>query len=142
MVAHAEGGRSEALIARRPHLYALANALDANAATDGPDAGAWVDPPAGGAARVLGPADDLVTTEAYGVVDPALAELDPINVGLVTLVDIEGAPFSEPSSSSTCPPARRARFAPSPVSRSAPRATGASRPPVCGRSRRRWYVRS
>jgi DNA-directed RNA polymerase specialized sigma24 family protein len=43
---------------------------------------------------VLRPEDDLVTTEAYGVVDAALAELDPIDVGLVTLVDIEGTPFS------------------------------------------------
>jgi DNA-directed RNA polymerase specialized sigma24 family protein len=47
-----------------------------------------------GEARVLRPEDDLVTTEAYGAVDAALAELDPIDVGLVTLVDIEGAPFS------------------------------------------------
>jgi hypothetical protein len=44
-----------------------------------------------GEARVLRPEDDLVTTEAYGVVDAAL---DPIDVGLVTLLDIEGAPFS------------------------------------------------
>lgn len=159
MVAHTEGGRAEALTAQLPHLYALANVLDANAAddlvqetlttaladpdtdttgsglaatltrlaaeggpdvdspavptagsdpdadeaelfypdfyTDGPDAGAWVDSPvAWGEARVLRPEDDLVTTEAYGVVDAALAELDPIDVGLVTLVDIEGAPFS------------------------------------------------
>jgi DNA-directed RNA polymerase specialized sigma24 family protein len=48
-----------------------------------------------GEARVLRPDDALVTTEAYGVVDAALAELDPIDVGLVTLVDIEGAPFSQ-----------------------------------------------
>ena len=159
MVAHTEGGRAEALTAQLPHLYALANVLDANAAddlvqetltsaladpdtdatgsglaatltrlaaegrpdvdspavptagsdpdadeaelffpdfyTDGPDAGAWVDSPvAWGEARVLRPEDDLVTTETYGVVDAALAELDPIDVGLVTLVDIEGAPFS------------------------------------------------
>ncbi len=159
MVAHAEGERAEALTAQLPHLYALANALDANAAddlvqetltsaladpdadttgsglvaalmrladerrpdvespavpatgsdpdadapelfypdfyTDGPDAGAWVESPvAWGEARVLRPEDDLVTTEAYGVVDAALAELDPIDAGLVTLVDIEGAPFS------------------------------------------------
>jgi DNA-directed RNA polymerase specialized sigma24 family protein len=63
--------------------------------TDGPDAGAWVDSPvAWGEARVLRPEDDLVTTEAYGVVDAALAELDPIDAALVTLVDIEGTPFS------------------------------------------------
>jgi DNA-directed RNA polymerase specialized sigma24 family protein len=62
--------------------------------TDGPDAGAWVDPPvAWGEARVLGPEDALVTSEAYGAVDAALAELDPIEVGLVTLVDIDGTPF-------------------------------------------------
>jgi DNA-directed RNA polymerase specialized sigma24 family protein len=159
MVADTQGDRAEALTAQLPHLYALANALDANAAddlvqetltsaladpdtdttgsglaatltrlaaeggpdvdspavptagsdpdadeaelfypdfyTDGPDAGAWVESPvAWGEARVLRPEDDLVTTEAYGVVDAALAELDPIDVGLVTLVDIEGAPFS------------------------------------------------
>ena len=41
--------------------------------TDGPDAGAWVDPPvAWGEARVLRPDDALVTTEAYGVVDAAI----------------------------------------------------------------------
>ena len=47
-----------------------------------------------GVARVLGPEGDLVTTEAYGAVDAALAELDPIDAGLVTLVDIEGAAVS------------------------------------------------
>jgi DNA-directed RNA polymerase specialized sigma24 family protein len=63
--------------------------------TDGPDAGAWVDPPvAWGEARVLRPEDDVVTTEAHGAVDSALAKLDPIDAGLVTLVDIEGTPFS------------------------------------------------
>jgi DNA-directed RNA polymerase specialized sigma24 family protein len=176
MVAHAEGGRAEALTARLPHLYVLANALDANAADDlvretldsalvdpdidttgsglaaaltrlaanvgplsrprpsrapaviptptrpssstptssstAPMPAPGVDPPvAWGEARVLCPADDLVTTEAYGVVDAALAELDPIEVGLVTLVDIEGAGFSEPSLSSTCSPATRERIA-------------------------------
>ena len=160
MVAQTEGDRAEALAAQLPHLYTLANALDANAAddlvqatltsaladsgadttgsglaaalerlaaergpevespavptagsdpdadaaelfypdfyTDGPDAGAWVDSPvAWGEARVLLPDDDLVTAEAYGVVDAALAELDPIDAGLVTLVDIEGAPFGQ-----------------------------------------------
>ena len=159
MIGQAEGGRAQALTAQLPRLYALANALDANAAddlvqetltsaladpdtdttgfglaatltrlaadrgpefespavptagsdpdadeaelfypdfyTDGPDAGAWVDPPvAWGEARVLRPDDELITTEAYGAVDAALAELDPIDAGLVTLVDIEGAPFS------------------------------------------------
>ncbi len=52
--------------------------------TDGADAGAWVDPPvAWREARVLRAEDDLGTTETYGAVDPALAELDPIDVGLV-----------------------------------------------------------
>jgi len=159
MVTLSGGDRAEALTAQLPHLYALANALDANAAddlvqetltsaladpdadttgsvlaaalerlaagrgpyfespaipipgsdpdadeaelfypdfyTDGPDAGAWVDPPvAWGEARVLRPEDDVITAEAYGAVDAALAELDPLDAGLVTLVDIEGAPFS------------------------------------------------
>jgi DNA-directed RNA polymerase specialized sigma24 family protein len=163
MVAHMEGGRAggraEALTAQLPHLYALANALDADAAddlvqetltsaladpdadttgaglagaltrlaadrgpevqspavpipgsdpdadepelfypglyADAPDAGAWVDQPvAWGEARVLGPEDDLVTTETYAAVDAALADLDPIDAGLVTLVDIEGAPLN------------------------------------------------
>jgi DNA-directed RNA polymerase specialized sigma24 family protein len=44
---------------------------------------------------VLGPEDDLVTTETYAAVDTALADLDPIDAGLVTLVDIEGAPFGQ-----------------------------------------------
>ena len=47
-----------------------------------------------GEARVLRPEDDVVTTEAYGAVDSALAKLDPIDASLVTLVDIEGTPFS------------------------------------------------
>ena len=34
MVAHTGGGRAEALTAQLPHLYALANALDADAADD------------------------------------------------------------------------------------------------------------
>jgi predicted anti-sigma-YlaC factor YlaD len=34
VVDHTEGGRAEALTAQLPHLYALANALDANAADD------------------------------------------------------------------------------------------------------------
>jgi hypothetical protein len=33
---------------------------------------------------------------AYGaVVDAALAELDPLDAGLLTLIDIDGAPFSQ-----------------------------------------------
>jgi DNA-directed RNA polymerase specialized sigma24 family protein len=159
MATHPERDRARALTAQLPHLYALANALDANAAddlvqetlasaladpdtdttgsvlaaalerlaaergpdiesptipaagsdpdadeaelfypdfhTDGPDAGAWVDPPvAWGEARVLPPDDDVITAEAYGAVDAALTEIDPVDARLVTLVDIEGAPFS------------------------------------------------
>jgi DNA-directed RNA polymerase specialized sigma24 family protein len=30
----------------------------------------------------------------FGVVDSAIAELDPIDAGLLTLVDIEATPFS------------------------------------------------
>jgi hypothetical protein len=139
MFSHTGGGRAEALTAQLPHLYALANALDADAAddlvqetltsaladpdadttgvglagaltrlavdrgpevqspavptpgsdpdadepelfypgfyADAPDAGAWVDQPvAWGEARVLGPEDDLVTTETYAAVDAALAD--------------------------------------------------------------------
>jgi DNA-directed RNA polymerase specialized sigma24 family protein len=44
---------------------------------------------------VLRPDDDVITTEAYGAVDAALAELDPIDAGLVTLVDIDGAQFGQ-----------------------------------------------
>jgi DNA-directed RNA polymerase specialized sigma24 family protein len=47
-----------------------------------------------GEARVLGPEDDLVTTETYAAVDAALADLDPIDAGLVILIDIEGSPLS------------------------------------------------
>jgi DNA-directed RNA polymerase specialized sigma24 family protein len=159
MFSHTGGGRAEALTAQLPHLYALANALDADAAddlvqetltsaladsdadttgaglagaltrlaidrgpevqspavptpgsdpdadepelfypglyADAPDAGAWVDSPvAWGEARVLGPEDEIVTTETYAAVDAALADLDPIDAGLVTLVDIEGAPLN------------------------------------------------
>ena len=160
MVADVEGDCAEAVTAQLPHLYAIANALNADAAddlvqetltsaladldadttasglagaltrlaavrgpvlespavptagsdpdadaaevyfsefyTEGPDAGAWVDPPvAWGEARVLPPEDDVVTADEYAAVDAALAELDPIDAGLVTLVDIEGAPFSQ-----------------------------------------------
>ena len=44
---------------------------------------------------VLGPEADVLTSELYGVVDAALARLDPIDAGLITLVDIEGAPFEQ-----------------------------------------------
>ena len=66
---------------------------------------------------MLRPDDDVITAEAYGAVDAALAELDPLDAGLVTLVDIEGAPFSRavlqldlPSGDARCRLAR-ARFA-------------------------------
>jgi DNA-directed RNA polymerase specialized sigma24 family protein len=192
MVAHTEGDRAEALIAQLPHLYALANALDANAAddlvqetltsaladpdtdttgsvlaaalerlaaergpdvdspavptagsdpdadeaelfypdfyTDGPDAGAWVDSPvAWGEARVLRPDDALVTTEAYGAVDAALAELVRSTSVSSPSSTSKGRHSARPFSSSTCPPARRATASPEPGSRSAPRSTGTSR---------------
>jgi DNA-directed RNA polymerase specialized sigma24 family protein len=38
--------------------------------------------------------NDPVTIEAHGAVDAALAQLDSIDAGLVTHVDIQGAPFS------------------------------------------------
>ena len=64
--------------------------------SDAPDAGSWIDPPvAWGDTYVLKPDDELVTTEAYGVVDGALGELDPTDRSLLTLVDIEGVPFSQ-----------------------------------------------
>jgi DNA-directed RNA polymerase specialized sigma24 family protein len=60
------------------------------------DAGSWIDPPvAWGNTYVLQPDEELVTTEAYGVVDGALAALDPIDRSLLTLVDIDGVPFSQ-----------------------------------------------
>lgn len=63
---------------------------------DAPDPGGWIDPPvAWGETRVLQPDDELVTTETYGVVDGALGELDPIDRSLLTLVDIDGVPFSQ-----------------------------------------------
>lgn len=64
--------------------------------TDGPDAGAWIDSPVSwGEARVLGPDADVLTSEVYGVVDAALAGLDPVDAALITLIDIEGAPFAQ-----------------------------------------------
>lgn len=63
--------------------------------TDGPDAGAWVDPVvAWGHVRVPSPGDDASFTELDGAVDAALARLDPLDRGLLTLVDIERAPDS------------------------------------------------
>lgn len=46
-------------------------------------------------AQVICPDNDLVSTGAYGVVDAALTELDPLDAGLITLIDIDGAPFSQ-----------------------------------------------
>jgi DNA-directed RNA polymerase specialized sigma24 family protein len=64
--------------------------------TDAADPGGWVQPAvAWGEARVLQPEDDIVTTELYGVVDAALGRLDPIDRTLLTLVDIDGAPFGQ-----------------------------------------------
>ena len=64
--------------------------------SDAPDPGSWIDPPvAWGETHVLQPDDELATTEAYGIVDDALAELDPTDRSLLTLVDIDGMPFSE-----------------------------------------------
>ena len=39
--------------------------------------------------------DELVITETYGVVDGALGQLDPIDRSLLTVVDIDGVPFSQ-----------------------------------------------
>jgi DNA-directed RNA polymerase specialized sigma24 family protein len=64
--------------------------------SDAPDPGGWIDPPvAWGEAHVLQPDQELVTTEAYGIVDDALAQLDPTDRSLLTLVDIDGVPFSQ-----------------------------------------------
>ena len=63
---------------------------------DAPDSGGWIDPPvAWGETRVLQPEDELVTIETFDIVDGALAELDPIDRQLLTLVDIDGVPFSQ-----------------------------------------------
>ena len=63
---------------------------------DAPDPGSWIDlPVAWGETHVLQPDDELVTTEAYGIVDDALAELDPTDRSLLTLVDIDGVPFGQ-----------------------------------------------
>ena len=61
--------------------------------TDAPDASAGVDQPVvWGEARVLGPEDDLVTTETYAAGDAALADLNPIDAGLVTLSSTSKGP--------------------------------------------------
>jgi DNA-directed RNA polymerase specialized sigma24 family protein len=60
------------------------------------DPGAWVEPTvAWGEALVLRPDDEVVTTELYGVVDEALAELDPIDRNLVSLVDFDRVSFGQ-----------------------------------------------
>lgn len=99
LLSHAERGPFEVSKPGRPTAGSDPDADEAELFyrdfyTDGPDAGAWVDPPvAWGEARVLRPAEVSSPTEAYGVVDTALAGLDRIDTALVTPVDIEGAPF-------------------------------------------------
>jgi DNA-directed RNA polymerase specialized sigma24 family protein len=64
--------------------------------SDAPDPGAWIDPPvAWGDSRVLQPDDDVLTTELFSVVDATLGELEAIDRSLLTLVDIDGVPFSQ-----------------------------------------------
>ena len=48
-----------------------------------------------GESRVLRPDDDVLTTELFSVVDAALGELDAVDRSLLTLVDIDGVPFSQ-----------------------------------------------
>lgn len=64
-----------------PHFY-----------LDGPDSGAWVQSPNSwpGGPRVLSPEEDLTTTELYGVVDTAIAQLDADGAQLLALVDMDG----------------------------------------------------
>lgn len=59
---------------------------------EGPDAGAWIDPPNAwpNHNRILGPETDLTTTELYGVVDDALGDLSPLQATAVSLVDFDG----------------------------------------------------
>lgn len=64
--------------------------------SDAPDPGGWIDPPvAWGESHVLQPDDDVLTTELFSVVDAALGQLDAIDQSLLTLVDIDGVPFSQ-----------------------------------------------
>ena len=58
--------------------------------------------------------------------DAALAKLDLIDAGLVTLVDIEGAPFSRAVVELDLPSGEAASASPALGSRSAPRSTGIS----------------
>lgn len=64
-----------------PHFY-----------VDGPDPGAWVQSPNSwpSGPRVLSPEEDLTTTELYGVVDTAIAQLDADGAQLLALVDMDG----------------------------------------------------
>jgi hypothetical protein len=62
----------------------------------------------------------------------AIAALDPIDTGLVTLVDIEGAPFSRAVLEFDLPPARRANASPGLGSRSAARSTSTSKADTFG----------
>ena len=58
---------------------------------DGPDTGRHVDAPnSWGTTNTLRPDDDLVTTELYGVVDSAIAQLTDPQGQLLQLVDIDG----------------------------------------------------
>ena len=95
--------------------------------TDGPDAGAWVDPPvAWGEARVL----RLTTlssrprhTTPWTQRSPNSIRSTPVSSPSSTS---KGHHSAGPPSSSTCPPARRASALPEPGLRSAPRSTGTS----------------
>ena len=94
--------------ARRPEVESPVAAVpgsdpDADAAelfypdfyTEGPDAGGWVDASVfWGAMQVLRPDDVAAASELHEVADAALAEQDPLDVALLTLVDLEGAPFA------------------------------------------------
>jgi DNA-directed RNA polymerase specialized sigma24 family protein len=60
--------------------------------TDGPDAGAWIEPPNSWPAdtRILSPDADVETGELYGIVDDAIGELPSFESQVITLIDIEG----------------------------------------------------
>jgi hypothetical protein len=187
MVAHTGGGRAEALTAQLPHLYALANALDADAAddlvqetltsaladstgaglagaltrlavdrgpevqspavptpgsdpdadepelfypgfyADAPDAGAWVDQPVAWARRGCSVPRTISSrprpTRPWRQRSPTSIRSTPDSSLSSTS---KGPHWTGPSSSSTCPPARRASASHEPGSRSAPRSTGTS----------------
>ena len=44
---------------------------------------------------MLGSRPEVQVSDHVDAVDAALAELDPLDAGLVTLIDIDGAPFSQ-----------------------------------------------